>query len=210
MPPPKQKPIAPSGARDRRACAISVTAAFMSSSKRFGLVPEIADSAAIDLRLVRERRRAALLGEQVERERREPVGGEPPRDVRMWSVSPRFSWMTSTPPRGFAPAAPTPPCSGPRGPANVIGFVATGAQASPPSVAVPVAVPVAVAVVAAAAAARAASAASMPAAAVAPTPSSAEPPHRLPTRDDPVDVVLGDLFREVPLQLRHPTLPVER
>ena len=39
-------------------------------------------------------------------------------------------------------------------------------------------------------------------------PEQPEPPHRLPPGDDPVGVVLGDLFREVLLELRHRALPL--
>jgi hypothetical protein len=56
-----------------------------------------------------------------------PLAAKRPATERMWSVSPRFSWITSTPPRGFAAGAQA-PMSVPRGPAKVIASVATGAH----------------------------------------------------------------------------------
>ena len=120
MPPPKQKPIAPSVACAAARLPSSVTAAFMSASKRSGSAPEISEQLGRDLGLARERAGAALLGEQVERERRAAAGAKRPATLRMWSVSPRFSWMTSTPPRGLAAGAHA-AISVPFGPANVIG-----------------------------------------------------------------------------------------
>ena len=43
----------------------------------------------------------------------------------MWSVSPRFSWTTSTPPRALAAFAHAPISLRPPGPRNVIGVVAS-------------------------------------------------------------------------------------
>ncbi len=106
----------------------------------------------------------------------------------------------------------------PRGPANVIGVVATGAHAvtarsgwpwppcPPPG---PCAVPGLVPAAVLAARARVGLRRDHPRRRGGADAQQREPPHRLPPRDDPVDVVLGDLFRQVPLQLSHPTSPVE-
>ncbi len=96
-----------------------------------------------------------------------PLAAKRPATLRMWSVSPRFSWMTSTPPRTRAAGAQA-AISVPRGPANVIGWVATGAhivwRPSPPCPCpCPPSPPFSRAV---------ASAAIIAVAAVAPTPSS--------------------------------------
>ena len=47
-----------------------------------------------------------------------------PATDRIQSLRPLFSWMTSTPPRGFGASAHA-ACSSPRGPAQVIGAVGT-------------------------------------------------------------------------------------
>jgi len=59
-----------------------------------------------------------------------PLAARRPATVRMCSFSPRFSWMTRTPPRGLA-AAVHAASNGPRGPANMIDSRATGASSSP-------------------------------------------------------------------------------
>jgi hypothetical protein len=64
-----------------------------------------------------------------------PLAARRPATSRMWSVSPRFSWMTSTPPFERSAGAHA-PMSVLRGPANVISSVATGAHSvvrPPPS-----------------------------------------------------------------------------
>ena len=57
----------------------------------------------------------------------QPLAAKRPATLRMWSVRPRFSWITSTPPRGFVAAAHA-AIKVPFGPANVIGWLATGAH----------------------------------------------------------------------------------
>ncbi len=59
----------------------------------------------------------------------QPLAAKRPATLRMWSVRPRFSWMTRTEPRGLAAGAQA-PCSVPRGPVNVIACVPTTAQPS--------------------------------------------------------------------------------
>ena len=52
-----------------------------------------------------------------------PLAANRPATERMWSVSPRFSWMTRTEPRGLAAAAQAPCRVCPPGPAKVIASV---------------------------------------------------------------------------------------
>ena len=56
-----------------------------------------------------------------------PLAASRPATERMWSLSPRFSWMTSTLPLGLAAAAQAPWRVRPCGPLNVTAWVASGA-----------------------------------------------------------------------------------
>ena len=59
-----------------------------------------------------------------------PLAAKRPATFAMCGVSPRFSWMTSTPPLTFCCAdGAHAPIRFPRGPGNVIACVATGAHA---------------------------------------------------------------------------------
>ena len=57
-----------------------------------------------------------------------PTAAKRPATWRMWSFSPRFSWMTSTPPLACLPAEAQAPISVPFGPGHVIASVAAGAH----------------------------------------------------------------------------------
>ena len=111
MPPPKQKPTAPTFLpRTRRRS--SETAAFMSASKRVGsawarIAATCASSPIFAVPPSSESRLMASADQ--------PLAAKRPATLRMWSVRPRFSWMTRTEPRGLADGAQA-PCSVPRGP----------------------------------------------------------------------------------------------
>ena len=130
MPPPKQKPIADERLARPTRLPISV-------DRRLHVVVEARRVGRRDRRqrgharrLVRERAGAALLGEQVERERAEAVRREAPGDVADVVGQPAvlvddqhaaLELGRRRRPRAMQRA--------PRGPANVIGVVATGAHA---------------------------------------------------------------------------------
>jgi hypothetical protein len=125
MPPPKQKPIAASPLPGRRP-ASSVTPAFMSSSKRSGGAPDsaAATSASPGNAAVPPSSESRSMASA-----EKPPAAKRPATERMWSVRPRFSWITRTPPSGRSAAAQA-AISVPRGPSKVIGSVATGAHSS--------------------------------------------------------------------------------
>jgi hypothetical protein len=204
MPPPKQKPIAESGSRRPTRRAISVTAAFMSLSNRSGVFAAMADSAAITAASSGNAPVPPSSDSRSSASAEKPLAAKRPATLRMWSVRPRFSWMTSTPPFSRVAASAHAPIRTPFGPGNVIGSVAAGAHAvtrrspwrwpwSRPR-------------------GSSRACARPPPRRSSPSPRSrsrraARPPHRLPAGDDPVDVVLRDLFGQVPLELRHRVPP---
>jgi hypothetical protein len=176
MPPPKQKPVAATFLpRTRRRS--SDTAAFMSASKRAGSICERAAATCASSPTFAV---PPSSGSKSRARAVRPSAANRPATWRMWSVRPRFSWMTRTEPRGRRAAAYA-PWSVPRGPRNVIGCVAMGAQFSTPDACA--ARPMAAAVVAAAFDALVVlepQAASSPDAVVAPKPSN--PRRRMASR----------------------------
>ena len=179
----------------------------MSLSKRAGLLAEISASLAM---IAASSPTAAVPPSSESRSSAsapKPLAAKRPATLRMWSVRPRFSWITSTPPLTLpAGGAHAPISVTPLGPGNVIGCGGDRRPRGDPAVRVAVPVTVVAAFVLAAGAGlrlgrdhrrrrgRAHA-------------EHGEPPHRLPPRDDPVDVVLRDLLCEVPLELRHVTSP---
>ena len=210
MPPPKQKPIAASGAWRPTRLAISVSAAFMSSSKRAGFGRRDRRQRGRHApprpgtRPCRPPRRAGRA-----RAPTSPLAAKRPATLRMCGVEPavlvdhehaalglrrRCAHAASSVParageRDRLSSRPAPRPS----PRRRVPVPVTVAVAASPPLFLPRCAP-------------------RPRPRSSPTPRSRhaeqpEPPHRLAPGDDPVDVVLGDLFREVPLELRHPTLP---
>lgn len=111
------------GARRRS----SVTAAFMSSSKRAGgaALSAAATSASPGNDAVppSSESRSSASAEK-------PLAAKRPATLRMWSLRPRFSWMTRTAPFVLPTAGAQAAISVPRGPANVIASVAAGAHST--------------------------------------------------------------------------------
>ena len=137
-----------------------------------------------------------------------PMPAKRPATERTQSLRPLFSWMTSTAPFGCLRRRPTRACSSPAGPAQVIGSVGDGVLRSgrrralgrgagrtvgarvgrwPRFARLRSSPHAAISAVAAA----------------APTPISASRAQRLPSGQQAVDVVGGDLLGDVALQWGH-------
>ena len=128
MPPPKQKPIAASVALRGTRLSSSVSAGLHVGVEARRVDAEICRQRRGDLGLARERAGAALLGEQVERQRGVAAGGEAAGDVADVRRSGRGSRGSRARRRAAWRPAPRPPAAARCGPANVIDSRATGAQ----------------------------------------------------------------------------------